>query len=44
MQAKTKLYNTLSKLIEQTGKKQLKATGEARAVYDAFAAKLEDLL
>lgn len=43
IQAQTKLYNTLSKLIEQTGKKQLKATGEARAVYDAFAAKLEEL-
>jgi hypothetical protein len=43
-QAQTKLYNTLSKLIEQTGKKQLKATGDARAVYDAFAAKLEELL
>ena len=43
MQAKAKLYNTLNKLIEQTGKKQLKATGAARAVYDAFAAKLEDL-
>lgn len=44
IEAQTQLYNTLSKLIEQTGKKQLKATGDARAVYDAFAAKLEELL
>lgn len=36
LEAQTRLYDTISKLIKASGKRQLKATGEAAQVYDNF--------